>query len=171
MRCGRTCSLRITSLTPENKSRTTRCEAVKGKHSASGAVDPESVLFRAQAKRPTCLLPGHVMQADVMAGWPAFCIQKRELRGSDGPTASQESRRLDRRSCIRTCEVWLKFNSRSLKPERCPYLLVRDVSLLESAMIAIVPRENESDRIRRRMLLAVAAAYALLASNLRKFCL
>src|SRR6266567_9308165 len=96
------------------------------------------------------------------------CIQKRDFGGSKGPTASQESR-LDRRSCIRTCELSLKFNSRSLKPERCPYLLVRDVSLLESAVTAIVSHEDESDRIRRRMLLAVAAACALLATTSARF--
>ena len=32
---------RTTSLTPENKNRTTRCEAVKDKYPANGAADPE----------------------------------------------------------------------------------------------------------------------------------
>jgi hypothetical protein len=62
----------------------------------------------------------------------------------------------------------IKFKLLKTGPWRS-YLLVRGVSLLESAMTAIVPREDESNPAPRRLWPAIAAACALLATSSASF--
>jgi len=73
---------RTTSLIPENKNRTTSCEAVKDKHSANGAVDPECRANPCLNK--TASLPSAWQRhAGRRHGWMACeCIQKGIFGGS-----------------------------------------------------------------------------------------
>src|SRR5258706_7379297 len=79
------------------------------------------------------------MQADVMAGWPVNPRGKLKIKFK----------------LLKTGPRLLPVGSRN--------------SLLESAMTAIVPREDESSPVPRRMLLAIAAACALFATRSERF--
>jgi hypothetical protein len=82
-----------------------------------------------------------------------------QLRKIPGATAAAE---LEPRG-----EPKIKFKLLKTGPRLLP--VGSSNSLMESAMTAIVPRENESNPVLRRMLLAIAAACALLATSSEGF--